>query len=352
MSVKLVSLDEDSLYEHIFERYVELGRHTESLKQDLGIQQRDASTLEIDIEPPLPSVDSIKPRKRKGSKRTEGERYNILVEQSLSDLNSSVSNNNSTTGYVLWSSTPFFLRWLLYNPEAQPFREGSNVVEIMEREGTATIPSMYSSTSARQESVGILELGTGISPLMASVLCNHVSAYVCTDQRGILNRLKYNLKENLSQITRRQCISATLGIESEIESAAPENDDGEEMYRTRRKPMVQLEVQELDWEKFDAKTPHPYLDQLSSSCGTVYILAMDVIYNEYLIDPFLNTLSALRNYFSENNITVSCLVGVHLRSQDIVTQFLEQAVIEHELPVQYIHSTTIEESRYALYLVN
>lgn len=360
MAFQLVRLDEDSLYEHIFERYVELERHTATLKQDLGIQQRDASTLEIDIEPPEPSDEVVRVKKsgrrrRKGDRpaedegaRTYDERYSVVVEQSLSNLNSSVSNNNSTTGYVLWSSTPFFLRWLLYSAEAQPFRNGNVAVEVEgASEDTIIVPGMY---SGAQGDVGILELGTGISPLLASVLCNHVSGYVCTDQRGILNKLKQNLRENVSQITRRRCVSASLDIENEPEGAILE--ELEEPSRARRKPTVRLEVQELDWEKFSADVPHPYLDQLATECETVYILAMDVIYNEYLIGPFLRTLSALRDLFGKKQTRVRCLVGVHLRSQDIATRFLEQAVVEYELPVHSIRGAAIDQSRYALYLVN
>ena len=118
-----------------------------------------------------------------------------------------------------------------------------------------------------------------------------------------------------------------------------------------------IEVEELNWEKFDPKVNHRYLTQVKDNCDTVYIVAMDVIYNEYLIEPFLTTIINLRSFFSDADKqrttppNVRCLIGVHLRSQDIVTQFLEQAVINHELSVYSIADNALDASRYAIYLI-
>ena len=352
MVFKLDLLDEDSLHEHIFSRYVELERHADELKQDLGIQSRTETTIEIDIEPPiiLPEIDSLtltdKSEKSKGKKsrktkkrnknRNDEERYNIIIEQSISDLNSTVSNNNSTTGFVLWSSTPFFLRWLLYNNNALPFREQTN-------DNSINIPPIYSQDKTYR--VGIIELGTGISSLMSIILSNHVNQYISTDQKGILNKLKYNIRENLNQVTKRVCQSETLGILSSEDVSETDEDD-----TSPRRPIVTIEVEELDWETFKISENTEYLINLQQNCNTVYILAMDVIYNEYLIRPFLETLTKLRSYFS-TDIQVKCLIGIHLRSQDIVTQFLETAITEFHLPITYINDLTLEQSRYSLYLI-
>ena len=351
MVFKLDILDEDTLHEHIFSRYVELERHADALKQDLGIQSRTETTIEIDIEPPitLPDIDSLalidkseksknrklRKVKKRNKNRNDEERYNVIIEQSISDLNSTVSNNNSTTGYVLWSSTPFFLRWLLYNKNTLPFRQ-QNTDDII------NIPPMYS--QGKTSRVGIIELGTGISSLMSVVLSNHVDQYICTDQKGILNKLKYNMRENLNQVTRRVCQSETLGI-----TLQETNGNGEEDEKVRR-PNVTIEIEELDWETFKIGENTDYLANLQDNCNIIYILAMDVIYNEYLIRPFLETLTKIRTYFS-SDIRVKCLIGIHLRSQDIVTQFLESAITDFHLPITYINDPTLEQSRYSLYLI-
>ncbi|SMN20692.1 similar to Saccharomyces cerevisiae YLR137W RKM5 Protein lysine methyltransferase [Maudiozyma saulgeensis] len=368
MVFQLLSLDEDTLHEHIFERYVELERNSANLKQDLGIQSRTGTTIEIDIEPPLLTTATKTIRKKKKNKvkqngsRTDIELYNVVVEQSLSDLNSSVSNNNSTTGYVLWSSTPFFLRWLLYNDESEPLRHPSESIKVVNiDQDMIKIPPIYSEINDTK--VGIIELGTGISPLMAVILSNHVDYYICTDQRGILNKLKQNIKENISQISRRECISKSLEIKRseiqiEYESDTIESNENKKRYnRASKTSTVSIEVEELDWEKFDISVNHPYLNQIRDDCDTIYIIAMDVIYNEYLIEPFLNTITNLRKYLSKNTKgtaviqEVKCLIGVHLRSQDIVTEFLEQAIINHELPVYSISDSSLDASRYAFYLI-
>lgn len=377
MVFQLAPLNEDTLYEHIFERYVELERNSANLKQDLGIQSRTATTIEIDIEPPPVVLEKKKRKKRQNERRADAELYNVVVEQSLSDLNSSVSNNNSTTGYVLWSSTPFFIRWLLYSDESKPFRFLCDAVEVTnnrslgddddddDNEQNVEIPPLYSVRNENSR-VGIIELGTGISPLMAVILSNHVDHYVCTDQRGILNKLKQNIKENVSQVTRRECISKSLGIERrEVESTLETTEQEDNSNKrgsinsksSRNSATVSIEVEELNWEKFDPKVNHPYLTQVKDNCDTVYIVAMDVIYNEYLIEPFLTTIINLRSFFSDADKqrttppNVRCLIGVHLRSQDIVTQFLEQAVINHELSVYSIADNALDASRYAIYLI-
>lgn len=353
MVFKLDVLDDDNLHEHIFSRYVELERNADTLKQDLGIQSRTDTTIEIDIEPPIPLPDiaslslidkdkksqnkKLRKSKKRDKNRKDEERYNIIIEQSISDLNSTVSNNNSTTGYVLWSSTPFFLRWLLYDKNALPFRQQTT-------DDSLIIPPMYSQYTTNR--VGIIELGTGVSSLMAIILSNHVDQYICTDQKGILNKLKYNIRENLNQVTKRMCQSETLGI---IKSEASNEIDEDDI--NPRRPIVTIEVEELDWETFKIGQNTEYLTTIQENCNTIYILAMDVIYNEYLIRPFLETITKLREYFSDDDIEVKCLIGIHLRSQDIVTQFLESAITDFHLPVTYINDPILEQSRYSLYLI-
>lgn len=364
MGFGLLKLDEDTLYEHLFDRYVGLERNVDELKQDLGIQERSSTRIEIDFEPPvLQEVELTKEkkgtsRKKKSRSKTEGERYNLVIEQSITDLKSTVSNNNSTTGYVLWSSTPFFINWLLYNEGALPFREGSDVTvlgsfsELDDAKNTISIPSLYS----KEKKVGILELGTGISPLLSVILANHVDEYVCTDQRGILNKLKSNIRENLSEINKRECISKTLNISNEYEeeenkSSTIADINENKIIHRKNKSSVCIEVEELDWEKFSSKVPHPYLERLSNENDTVYIIAMDVIYNEYLIEPFLQTLSQLRKHFINASTEVRCIIGIHLRSQDITTQFLEHAITQQKLQLYHVVDSTIEGSRFAFYYI-
>ena len=66
------------------------------------------------------------------------------------------------------------------------------------------LPKLINLTGTDFSKRGILELGAGISGILPVILGNFVDVYVSTDQRGILTKLKHNIIENLSQLTRKQ----------------------------------------------------------------------------------------------------------------------------------------------------
>ncbi|QID86728.1 Ribosomal protein lysine methyltransferase [Saccharomyces pastorianus] len=351
MAFKLWSLDEETLYEHVFERYMQLEAQCRELPQDLGIQDKSSGVLELAIEPL--GVEASKKKKR--VRRRNKDDYHVRVEQSISSLHSSRDNDNSTTGYVVWSTTPFFINWLLYSASAAPFRLGTQVevVHGPSCEGhMLDLPKLINLSGTDRSKRGILELGAGISGILPVVLGNFVDVYVSTDQRGILNKLKHNTLENLSQLTRRQCVSRTLRLEP-----PPTTPSETATLELPSKPTLDLEVTALDWEKINLRDEtthslHLELSLLGRTSSSVYVLAMDVIYNEYLIDPFLKTLEQLKYCFqSTYNLKFHAVVGLHLRSQDVTTLFLERAVIEHDLAVYDIVDQAIQESRFNFYLI-
>lgn len=324
MALKLQKLDQNLVHEHICERYIELGIHAESLGQDLGIYDKAGAETSVDIEPPLAS--SKKRSKRKQIPTILDDRYNLSVQQSLTSLHSNRDNNNSTTGYVLWSTTPFFLRWLLYDLEAAPLRTGGFVDD-------------FAISGMLEPSTFILELGGGTAGVMPVVLGNYVGSYICTDQRGLISKMQSNIRDNLLQLNKRRCFSNTLGI------TPPADEDSNDQ-------LVRLETVPLDWEKFKisefATAPG---SQPQRGCSTAYIVAMDVVYNDYLIDPFLRTLSQLLKFYRSKGITTHCLVGIHLRAQEVVADFLEKAIEKHDLPFSYIQAKSLESSRFSMYFI-
>ncbi|AQZ15895.1 RKM5 (YLR137W) [Zygosaccharomyces parabailii] len=327
MPFQLQPLNVDNIHEHIFERYTQLVSLSDEVSQDLGIHQK-TNIVHVDIEPPLHA-------RNKREKLNCLESYNFIIEQSLSGLYSS-SNGNSTTGYVLWSTTPAFIQWLLYDPNAYELRKGGSVKTI----GTSiarSIPAMFSG----KQSTGIVELGSGVSGILPVILGNHVDYYICTDQRGILNKMKHNIRENISQLNRRHCLSQSMGITSGEDREEPAGN------------AVNLEIMLLDWEKFQLKdgTCYPDLYFLAQKSSTVYIVAMDVIYNDFLIDPFLKTLSQIRDYFIQKKMQTHCLIGIHLRAEDMVANFLEKAVLQYRLPVNHVVDSFLESTRFSLYYI-
>lgn len=378
----LFHLDESSLYEHIFERYVQLEHGIDELKQDLGIQNRHDNQIEINIEPwvdtlkkgskPLSKKAGRASRKKRNHKNDEAtdtgtitNTFNLVIDQSITSLNSSKDNNNSTTGYVLWSITPFFIKWLLYSPSGEMFRYGMKDVPIIYSKDdeqkidnditNLDIPSLLN-TKNDSRKASVIELGSGISGILPITLGNYVDKYIATDQRGILNKLKENITGNMSQLPLRSVKSVTLGMD-DIPLSDNTNDDELVAIPRRIKPRLCLEVQPIDWETFNLNQTtesklYPYLEEIKhEGAGTVYVLAMDVIYNDFLIKPFLETIKQLQSYYTDSQQTVVCLVGIHLRSQEVVTTFLEQAVIEEELNVFSVDTQEWEHSRFNLYMI-
>ncbi|QHS74874.1 S-adenosylmethionine-dependent methyltransferase [Saccharomyces paradoxus] len=367
MSFKLWLLDEETIYEHVFERYMQLEGQSGKLPQDLGIQDRSGCVLEIAIEPSGLESGKKKKRVRRRNKADAFEEdrevavdsYHVSVEQSISSLHSSRDNGNSTTGYVLWSTTPFFINWLLYNASAAPFRLGTQVEVVRGSpcEGhMLELPKLIDLTGADHSKRCILELGAGIAGILPVVLGNFVDIYVSTDQKGILNKLKDNIMENLSQLTRKQCISESLRLE--LPTLEPVDNGATATKSALPKSTLNLEVAALDWEKInlqDKKTHslHPELSLIGETCSSVYVIAMDVIYNEYLIDPFLKTLEQLKHWFRITySLQFHALVGIHLRSQEVTTLFLEKAIIEHDFTVYDIIDQVLQESRFNFYLIS
>lgn len=332
MVFHLQYINEETIHEHILERYIDLGSHSDDLKQDLGTFNKNEHLLEIDIEPPA-AVKKLKKRKNK-PRQVPSDRYNFVIEQSITSLFSSRDNSNSTTGYVLWSTTPFFLKWLLYDKNAEPLRSGGDVEILNDPKRQCLNISPLLSKPNSGDSMCVLELGTGVSGMLPIVLSNYVDTFVCTDQKGILNKLKFNLQENLLQLNKRKCISKSLGLhDDELESTSPK---------------VKLEIMLLDWENFKLKSSGILLDTLTTA-KRIHIIAMDVIYNEYLINPFLNTLSQLMEYFQGHDMEVHALIGIQLRSECVLTEFLEKAIIEYELPVYHVSDSTLKCTRFSLY---
>lgn len=314
--MQLVSLNADTLYEYLFERYIGLESNAANLSQDLGIQSRNEAELDIDISP-----KQVAPAKSgRKTKKVELDEFNFTIKQNLTSLNSNRDNNNSTTGYVLWTTSTFTLKWLLYNENAVLFRRGDD-----------RIKSLLQSRQDENERY-VLELGTGISPIFPIAISNYVEKYVATDQKDILPRLKFNIQENQAECRRRVLTSESIELDN---------------LKRRTTTECQLDVTVLDWElfKINDKTQHLLLPDGPSH---LTIIAMDVIYNEYLVIPFLNTLKSLFTWYKNLGLSVSGLIGIQLRTEEVVRLFLEELIIERNFEVHAVNEPELNSSRFIL----
>lgn len=319
----------------------------------------------LEFEPPnsgLSSLRKLQKRTQRKSKKLESpsstnlikHSYHLELKQKLCSLNSSRDNNNSTTGYVLWQTTPFFIDWLLYHTDSNTQEQNFNLRAFV-----------FSSN--------VIELGSGVSCVSTVILCNYLSNsnyYVVTDQKGILSTLKENVITNKHEIIHnaKPLKSVTMNWSKPLkESFAPNN----EAYPLPEE-FFHIEVEPLDWEYvFSQKLPcfveKALGDTYSRNCT---ILAMDVIYNDFLIKPFLNTLDTLfKKWESENDSSrltkndtqceikcekkgIKAIMGLQLRAQDVVQDFLLEAVLEYEFNVQVLHSDYLNSSRFCFYVIS
>lgn len=306
-------LDAEKIYEFVFDRYIDLEARADHLAQDLGIASRREATVEIEIRP-----DSSFHEK-------SNDIYYLNIEQSLTSLNSSKDNNNSTTGYVLWTTSIFMAKWLLYNKNARILIKGGTLPNLK-------IDSMFQRKQDARKRC-IVELGTGISPMFPVIFSNYVDKYVATDQRGILSKLRHNIEENQSECNKRVLKSSTLQLSGLL-------------HRTEEE--CNLDVTDLDWELFKPTGKHASTTLNCPEGSHVTLLAMDVVYNDFLIKPFLQTLDELYNWYESQKCTVSSIIGIQLRAQDVVEKFIEDAVIEKGFKVYNLDDEELSQSRYIL----
>jgi hypothetical protein len=163
-----------------------------------------------------------------------------------------------------------------------------------------------------------LELGAGVSGIVASTLGPLVKKYIATDQDYVIRILKQNIFENLPTPTTRRTTKRKTTSR-----------DKRSQYPGDR-PTPCIETLELDWED-DCVTSLPnLLDQgqtfpEGASNGVDLVIACDCIYNDMLIEPF-NTICAqicaLRSPDQTGKPTL-CVIAQQLRSDEVFESWLK-----------------------------
>ncbi|OJD17835.1 hypothetical protein AJ78_02076 [Emergomyces pasteurianus Ep9510] len=278
----------------------------------------------------------------------------IQIRQSPTILSS--TRAGGTTGAVLWKITPLIAEWL------------SSKQNIL-----------WTSSILSQDST-VVELGCGTSGLIALTLAPSVSHYIATDQEYVHKLLKENLEANTTTIT--------------ADSTTPRRNDHHRQRRGSRKlpsnkssnaqhspspsrphkgtSAGNITFAELDWE-LDSPSTLKQAIMLSSSLekpkrkrtpteveqegeeeeedlGFDLLLACDCIYNDALIDPFVQTcadICRLRPGFAplssnapqtqlwappmipvKKTQPTVCLIAQQLRAPDVFESWLQAALAE------------------------
>lgn len=145
----------------------------------------------------------------------------------------------------------------------------------------------------------VLELGCGISGLLALSIAPTVRQYIATDQSYIHKLLKHNIAENSANAPRR-------GQHYRHAKSGPE-----------AAPDSNIQISSLDWET-DSASALPDIDVL---------IACDCIYNDALINPFVQIctdICHLRD--AQIGGPTVCVIAQQLRSPEIFQCWLTECM--------------------------
>lgn len=161
----------------------------------------------------------------------------------------------------------------------------------------------------------VLELGCGVSGVVALTVAPKVGRYIASDQEYVMRLLKENIQRNSG---------------SPVECTRPSEDRSGRPQKSSRilsesKGVPKIEVLTLDWEQDEISSSLFSREQDASKSERLdAIIACDCIYNEALIAPFVETcVDACRLRASDHGRSPSvCIVAQQLRSPDVFEAWL------------------------------
>ncbi|KAJ5194101.1 hypothetical protein N7491_001437 [Penicillium cf. griseofulvum] len=239
-----------------------------------------------------------------------------IIHQSPSLLSS--HRAGGTTGAVLWKITPLFAEWVT-NPSNPLWAN-----------------ALLSQTST------VVELGTGISALVALVLAPSVHHYIATDQEYVRKLFRTNLEAN-----------ATVSVSSSNNSKAKSKSKASKSSKSKptsspAKPIDNISFTTLDWETDQAGSLKECMDpgdthsqdgeEGDEDKGFDLLISCDCIYNEALVAPFVRTCAEICRlrpaYVAGSEEQVSrrkptvCIVAQQQRSPDVFETWLRETMRE------------------------
>ncbi|KAL6717174.1 Ribosomal protein lysine methyltransferase [Lecanora helva] len=195
----------------------------------------------------------------------------------------SSNREGGTTGAVVWKITPLVAEWLVSED------------------------NVLFKTSAIGEHSTVMELGCGISGIVAVSLALKIRKYIATDQDYILKALKLNIAENAPKKKHNERINQRAKSKQTTVSTSDA-----------------IHVMALDWESNAATDLVRVLgDDLSNEPQTIdVVVACDCIYNEYLIEPFVRVCTETCQ-LSSSEKPAFCVIAQQLRSESVFSEWLE-----------------------------
>ncbi|KAK7542050.1 uncharacterized protein J3D65DRAFT_565196 [Phyllosticta citribraziliensis] len=202
------------------------------------------------------------------------------IQQSLGLLTS--NRAQGSTGAVVWKVTPLFAQYI------------------------AARDNFLFQSHALTASSTVLELGCGVAGIVPLALAPHIGRYIATDQDYVLKLLRQNIAEN----------SNTTSSSSGSKRAKPADVSA-----------GKIETATLDWETDSVEGLFHQLNLAKSSVshgGVDAVVACDCIYNEALVEPFVNTCAEVcaQRAQVQGAPPTYCIIAQQLRTYEVFERWL------------------------------
>ncbi|KAK8218855.1 hypothetical protein IWZ01DRAFT_166819 [Phyllosticta capitalensis] len=208
----------------------------------------------------------------------------FTIQQSLGLLTS--NRSQGSTGAVVWKVTPLFAQYI------------------------AAQESLLWKSNALTASSTVLELGCGVAGIVPLALAPHIGRYIATDQDYVLKLLRQNIAENWNTADSSTRQSGSKRTKAVDVSAA------------------RIETATLDWESDSVEGLFHQLNLAKGSGashgGVDAVVACDCIYNEALVDPFVNTCAEVcaQRAHVEGAPPTYCIIAQQLRTYEVFERWL------------------------------
>lgn len=154
----------------------------------------------------------------------------------------------------------------------------------------------------------VLELGCGISGLVAMNIAPRVRRYIATDQEYVFKTLRHNLDINV------EVPKVPSGPKSRKRPKAP---------NTALKEHRNIETLALDWESSSLQDLAQVLGITATRGSLDMVVACDCVYNETLVDPLVRTCAELCQIsIKDCSKPTICVIAQQLRSYSVFEAWL------------------------------
>ncbi|KAF2260758.1 hypothetical protein CC78DRAFT_536238 [Lojkania enalia] len=195
-----------------------------------------------------------------------------------------------TTGAVVWKVSPLFAEWI------------------------ATPTNFLFQGRYLSSDTIALELGAGVSGIVALTLGHRIKKYIATDQDYVTRLLNQNISENSTTIPTNKPSKKPTSRKKRV-------------LLSNKQPAADIQTLVLDWE-LDSVTALPllldqgHIDSDTNTKGVDLVIACDCIYNDSLIEPLNNTCAQICQLRSSSENPTICLIAQQLRSPEIFEAWL------------------------------